>query len=68
MGFGLPKLLGEMGARRKRQQGQCMLNTLERQELLKPTLNRSMDEMNELFLVRKGLQERNTTEALRRVQ
>ena len=68
MGFGLPKLLGEMGARRKRQQGQGMLNTLERQELLKPTLNRSMDEMNELFLVRQGLQERNTTEALRRVQ
>ena len=41
-----------------------MLDTLSRQ----PTLNRSMDEMNELFLVRKGLQERNTTEALRRVQ
>jgi hypothetical protein len=64
MGFGLPKLLGERAARSKRQQGQGMLDTLSRQ----PTLNRSMDEMNELFLVRKGIQERNTTEALRRVQ
>jgi hypothetical protein len=64
MTFGGAKIFGEMGARRKRQQGQGMLDTLSRQ----PTLNRSMDEMNELFLVRKGLQERNTTEALRRVQ